>query len=79
MMRAAAACFVVVSWLSYDTQDVEYNAPTTTTPLLSANSRPKAESRPRFFLEQSNQGGFLSTITYLRTLAETYRTIPTYL
>ncbi len=24
MVRAAAACFVVVVWLSYDTQDVEY-------------------------------------------------------
>jgi hypothetical protein len=29
MVRAAAACFVVVVWLSYDTQVVMYNAPTT--------------------------------------------------
>jgi hypothetical protein len=29
MVRAAAACFVVVLWLSYDTQVVQYNAPTT--------------------------------------------------
>jgi hypothetical protein len=32
MVRAAAACFVVVVWLSYDTQDVEHNAPTTPKP-----------------------------------------------
>jgi hypothetical protein len=29
MVRAAAACFVVVAWLSYDTQVVKYKAPTT--------------------------------------------------
>jgi hypothetical protein len=29
MMRAAATCFAVVVCLSYDTQVVEYNAPTT--------------------------------------------------
>jgi hypothetical protein len=29
MVRAAAACFVVVAWLLYDTQVVQYNAPTT--------------------------------------------------
>jgi hypothetical protein len=28
MVRAAAACFVV-AWLSYNTQGVKYNAPTT--------------------------------------------------
>ncbi len=28
MVRAAAACFAVVFWLSYNTQDVEYTAPT---------------------------------------------------
>ncbi len=28
MVRAAAACFVVVVWLLYDTQVVQYNAPT---------------------------------------------------
>ena len=32
MVGAAAACFVVVLWLSYDTQDVEYTAPTTPKP-----------------------------------------------
>ena len=32
MVRVAAAFFVVVAWLSYDTQDVEYNAPTTPKP-----------------------------------------------
>ncbi len=32
MVRAAAACFVIVVWLSYDTQDVEYDAPTTPKP-----------------------------------------------
>jgi hypothetical protein len=32
MVRAAAACFVVVAWLSYDTQVVQYNAPTTPQP-----------------------------------------------
>jgi hypothetical protein len=32
MVRAAAACFVIVVWLLYDTQDVEYNAPTTLKP-----------------------------------------------
>jgi hypothetical protein len=26
MVRAAAACFVVVAWLLYDTQVVQYNA-----------------------------------------------------
>ncbi len=29
MARAAAACFVVVAWLSYDTQVVQFIAPTT--------------------------------------------------
>ena len=33
MVRAAAACFAVVFWLSYDTQDVEYTKPTTPKPL----------------------------------------------
>jgi hypothetical protein len=28
-VRAAAACFVVVAWLSYDTQVVQYTSPTT--------------------------------------------------
>jgi hypothetical protein len=28
MVRVAAACFVVVAWLSYGTQVVKYNAPT---------------------------------------------------
>jgi hypothetical protein len=32
MVRAAAACFVVVAWLSYDTQVVQYNALTTPQP-----------------------------------------------
>ena len=32
MVRAVAACFAVVFWLSYDTQDVEYTAPTTLKP-----------------------------------------------
>ena len=32
MVRAAAACFVVVAWLSYDTQVVKYIAPTTPQP-----------------------------------------------
>ena len=32
MVRATAACFVVVLWLLYDTQDVEYDAPTTPKP-----------------------------------------------
>jgi hypothetical protein len=32
MVRAAAACFVVVTWLSYDTQVVQYNTPTTPQP-----------------------------------------------
>jgi hypothetical protein len=32
MVKAAAACFVVVAWLSYDTQVVQYNAPTTPQP-----------------------------------------------
>jgi hypothetical protein len=32
MVRAAAACFVVVAWLSYDTQFVQYNSPTTPQP-----------------------------------------------
>jgi hypothetical protein len=32
MVRAAAACFVVVAWLSYDTQVVQYNASTTPQP-----------------------------------------------
>ncbi len=32
MVRAAAACFVVAVWLSYDTQVVKYNAPTTPQP-----------------------------------------------
>jgi hypothetical protein len=32
MVRVAAACFVVVVWLSYDTQVVKYNAPTTPQP-----------------------------------------------
>jgi hypothetical protein len=33
MVRAAAACFAVVFWLSYNTQDVvEYTAPTTPKP-----------------------------------------------
>jgi hypothetical protein len=32
MVRVAAACFVVVAWLSYDTQVVKYNAPTTPQP-----------------------------------------------
>jgi hypothetical protein len=41
MVRAAAACFVVVAWLSYDTQVVKYNAPTT--PQLY-------ETFPRFIL-----------------------------
>jgi hypothetical protein len=35
MVRAAAACFVVVVWLSYDTQVVQYNAPTTPQPCES--------------------------------------------
>jgi hypothetical protein len=32
MVKAAAACFVVVAWLSYDTQDVKYNTPRTPQP-----------------------------------------------
>jgi hypothetical protein len=32
MVRTAAACFVVVAWLSYDTQVVQYNVPTTPQP-----------------------------------------------
>ncbi len=32
MVRAAAVCFVVVAWLSYDTHIVKYNAPTTPQP-----------------------------------------------
>jgi hypothetical protein len=32
MVRAAAACFVVVYWLSHDAQDVKYTAPTTPEP-----------------------------------------------
>ena len=32
IVRAAAGCFVVVFWLSYDTQDVEYTTPTTPIP-----------------------------------------------
>ncbi len=32
MVRAAAACFVVVAWLLNDTQVVKYNAPTTPQP-----------------------------------------------
>ncbi len=32
MVRAVAACFVVVAWLSYNTQVVKYNAPTTPQP-----------------------------------------------
>ena len=38
-MRAAAACFVVVVWLLYDTQVVKYNASTTPQP---------CETFPRF-------------------------------
>jgi hypothetical protein len=41
MVRAVAACFVVVVWLLYDTQVVKYNAPTT--PQL-------CETFPRFIL-----------------------------
>ena len=33
MVRAAVACFAVVFWLLYNTQDVEYTAPTTPKPL----------------------------------------------
>jgi hypothetical protein len=32
MVRAAAACFVAVAWLSDDTQVVQYDAPTTPQP-----------------------------------------------
>jgi hypothetical protein len=32
MVRVSAACFVVVAWLSYDTQVIKYNAPTTPQP-----------------------------------------------
>jgi hypothetical protein len=32
MVRAAVACFVVVLWLSYNTQVEEYDAPTTPKP-----------------------------------------------
>jgi hypothetical protein len=32
MVRAATVCFVVVVWLSYDTQVVKYNTPTTPQP-----------------------------------------------
>jgi hypothetical protein len=39
MVRAEAACFVVVAWLSYDTQVVKYNIPTTLQP---------CETFPRF-------------------------------
>jgi hypothetical protein len=35
MVRAAAACFVVVVWLLYDTQVVQYNAPTAPKPCES--------------------------------------------
>jgi hypothetical protein len=41
MVRAAAACLVVVAWLSYDTQVVKYNAPTRTQP---------CETFPQFIL-----------------------------
>ncbi len=41
MVRAGAACFVVVVWLSYDTQVVKYNAPTTPQP---------CETFPQFIL-----------------------------
>jgi hypothetical protein len=32
MVKVAAACFVVVAWLSYDTQVLKYNAPITPQP-----------------------------------------------
>jgi hypothetical protein len=32
MVRATAACFVLVVWLLYDTQVVQYNSPTTPQP-----------------------------------------------
>jgi hypothetical protein len=51
MVRAAAACFVVVAWLWYDTQDVEYNAPATPKsgkkipPLGKGIKQPTADSK----------------------------------
>jgi hypothetical protein len=39
MVRAAAACFMVVAWLSYNIQVVKYNAPTIPQP---------CETFPRF-------------------------------
>ena len=56
MVRAAAACFVVVFWLSYDTQDVEYTAPTTPKPSPEYKFSPHQEIRKKWHPVNTNDG-----------------------
>ena len=42
MVRAAAACFAVVFWLSYDTQDVDYTA------LIASKPSPECKCSPHW-------------------------------
>jgi hypothetical protein len=59
MVRAAAACFVAVVWLSYDTQVVKYNAPTTPQPY---ETFPQFIAMKKWYPMLSEHSGIISSL-----------------
>ena len=56
MVRAAVACFAVVFWLLYNTQDVEYTAPTTPKPSPECKFSPHPEMGMEWHPVNTNDG-----------------------
>jgi hypothetical protein len=59
MVRAAAVCFVVVAWLMYDTQVVEYNAPTISQP---CETFPQFIATIKWYPMLSEHSGIISSL-----------------
>jgi hypothetical protein len=62
MVRAAAACFVVVAWQLYDTQVVTYNTPTTPQP---CETFPQFISMIKWYPMLSENSGIISSLRRL--------------
>ena len=59
MVRAAAACFVVVAWLLNDTQVEKYNAPTTPQP---SETFPQFISTTKWYPMLGEHSGIISSL-----------------
>ena len=62
MVRAAAACFVVVAWLSHNKQVVNYNAPPTAQP---CETFPQFISMTKWYPMLGEQSGIISSLRRL--------------